>query len=68
VPADPIRYSILYHFHKIGDATIEDLTAVVTDADVEQHIVKLVDYLNSQEAKMWTETHCQKAHNAYYRL
>lgn len=29
---------------------------------------ELLDYLNSTEAKMWMEAHCQKAHNGYYRL
>jgi len=28
----------------------------------------LLDYLNSPEAKMWMEAHCQRAHNGYYRL
>jgi len=29
---------------------------------------ELVEYLNSAEARMWMEAHCQKAHNGYYRL
>lgn len=29
---------------------------------------ELVEYLNSTEARMWMEAHCQKAHNGYYRL
>jgi len=28
----------------------------------------LIEYLNSPEARMWMEAHCQKAHNDYYRL
>jgi hypothetical protein len=28
----------------------------------------LLMYLNSSEACMWMEAHCQKAHNGYYRL
>ncbi|WP_135533252.1 Eco57I restriction-modification methylase domain-containing protein [Halostella pelagica] len=28
----------------------------------------LIEYLNSPEARMWMEAHCQKAHNGYYRL
>jgi len=28
----------------------------------------LREYLNSSEARMWMEAHCQKAHNGYYRL
>jgi len=31
-------------------------------------IGELVEYLNSPEARMWMEAHCQKAHNGYYRL
>lgn len=29
---------------------------------------ELIEYLNSPEARMWMEAHCQKAHNGYYRL
>lgn len=29
---------------------------------------ELVEYLNSPEARMWMEAHCQKAHNGFYRL
>ena len=29
---------------------------------------ELLDYLNSPEARMWMEAHCQKAHNGFYRL
>lgn len=29
---------------------------------------ELIQYLNSPEARMWMEAHCQKAHNGYYRL
>lgn len=29
---------------------------------------KLLNYLNSSEARMWMEAHCQKAHNGFYRL
>lgn len=29
---------------------------------------ELIEYLNSAEARMWMEAHCQKAHNGYYRL
>jgi len=29
---------------------------------------ELLEYLNSPEARMWMEAHCQKAHNGYYRL
>jgi hypothetical protein len=29
---------------------------------------ELVEYLNSTEARMWMEAHCQKAHNGFYRL
>lgn len=28
----------------------------------------IVEYLNSPEARMWLEAHCQKAANGYYRL
>lgn len=28
----------------------------------------LLEYLNSPEAHMWMEAHCQKAHNGFYRL
>ncbi len=31
-------------------------------------IDELVGYLNSPEARMWMEAHCQKAHDGYYRL
>jgi len=29
---------------------------------------ELIEYLNSPEARMWMEAHCQRAHNGYYRL
>lgn len=29
---------------------------------------ELIDHLNSSEARMWMEAHCQKAHNGFYRL
>jgi hypothetical protein len=29
---------------------------------------ELVEYLNSPEARIWMEAHCQKAHNGFYRL
>lgn len=29
---------------------------------------EIIEYLNSPEARMWMEAHCQKAHNGYYRL
>lgn len=29
---------------------------------------ELLEYLNSPEARMWMEAHCQKAHNGFYRL
>ncbi|WP_018259322.1 Eco57I restriction-modification methylase domain-containing protein [Halomicrobium katesii] len=29
---------------------------------------ELLAHLNSPEARMWMEAHCQKAHNGYYRL
>jgi hypothetical protein len=29
---------------------------------------ELQEYLNSPEARMWLEAHCQRAHNGYYRL
>jgi len=29
---------------------------------------ELIEHLNSPEARVWMEAHCQKAHNGYYRL
>ncbi|PSQ26574.1 DNA methyltransferase [Halobacteriales archaeon QS_9_68_17] len=29
---------------------------------------ELLGYLNSPEARMWMEAHCQRAHNGFYRL
>jgi len=29
---------------------------------------RVLEYLNSPEARMWMEANCQKAHNGYYRL
>jgi hypothetical protein len=29
---------------------------------------KLLNYLNSEQAQMWIESHAQKAHNDYYRM
>ncbi len=29
---------------------------------------ELLDYLNSEQAQMWIESHAQKAHNDYYRM